>query len=923
MGARGISVRRAGWLRLTLLVCCLHAPGAAAQTLTGTLIGTVTDEQGQALPGARVRITSDNLIGGPTTQLTDARGHWRFFTLPPGSYVLEVERTGFATHRLELVVGAGATVERNLVLKVAIAEAVVVDGTAALVEARGSGFETRFRSDYLTAIPTRRSSLFDPLRASPGVSPTSPSSGTVTTVSVFGSATGENLFLIDGTNTTCPCNGIARAELGVDFIGEVHVQSIGASVEFGSLQGAVFNVVTRQGSDRFRYDAAYYGQPPGLTSQPVRLPSGSTDTGYERAWYRDFTTNLGGPAIRQRLWFFGGYQHLRDADSQPGTDPDFPRIYEQDKFFGKLTWRLSPSIHLSQSVHTEVWDNPDAPTLVTPFEATRHRHATVPAVTFGHLTHLLSPSTVWEARVGRFVYDEERVPSTGDWTIPSHFDRLTNVTSNAPPLVGGLRLTRTSVKATISHYRPGWLRADHQWKLGAEVERGTQQGANVIPTGVRFVDSGGRPFQAISSAPSNTGGMSVTIAGFASDEISIGNRMTLNAGLRFDHARAVSQDLHVLDAQGQETEGTIKGLGTMYTWNVWSPRAGVTAKLSADGRTILRASYGRYNQGVLTGEISPFHPGVTPIRTDAYDATTGAYTRLVRIVDSSNLDFDPGTRAPHTDQYSVGLDRELGHGLVAAGVYVHKRGADFIGWSDVGGEYQPSTRTLPDGRVLPVFELTSPTATQRFLLANQDDYFLTYDGVVVTVEKRYSRGWQASGSYTYSRVTGLMASSGATAAAPQASTVAAPTMVFGRDPNDLTNAVGRLPNDRPHMFRMAGIVDVPRTGLVVAASVQHFSGKPWAATAQVLLPQGDQRILLEPRGSRRLSSQTLLDLRVSRSLHVGSGRIDLLVDVLNLLNDTADEGIATDNLYSPNFGQPTQFVDPRRVMLGVRIALGR
>src|SRR5919108_2218728 len=70
------------------------------------------------------------------------------------------------------------------------------------------------------------------------------------------------------------------------------------------------------------------------------------------------------------------------------------------------------------------------------------------------------------------------------------------------------------------------------------------------------------------------------------------------------------------------------------------------------------------------------------------------------------------------------------------------------------------------------------------------------------------------------------------------------------------------------------------------ANVQHFTGKPWAATAQIGLRQGDQRILLEPRGSRRLSSQTLLDLRVSRPFSIGGAkRVELLVDVLNLLNE--------------------------------------
>ena len=113
-------------------------------------------------------------------------------------------------------------------------------------------------------------------------------------------------------------------------------------------------------------------------------------------------------------------------------------------------------------------------------------------------------------------------------------------------------------------------------------------------------------------------------------------------------------------------------------------------------------------------------------------------------------------------------------------------------------------------------------------------------------------------------------------------------------------------------------------GFVVAANLQYFSGKPWAASAQVALPQGDQRILLETRGTRRLSSQSLLDFRVSRTIAFGGlGRIELLVDVLNTLNDTAEEGLATDNLASQNFGRGTVFMDPRRAMVGVRLNLGR
>jgi hypothetical protein len=342
----------------------------------------------------------------------------------------------------------------------------------------------------------------------------------------------------------------------------------------------------------------------------------------------------------------------------------------------------------------------------------------------------------------------------------------------------------------------------------------------------------------------------------------------------------------------------------------------------------LRASYGRFNQGVLTGEISPIHPGVTPITTMAFDAATGGYTNLVSVVDPKiNLLLDPNTRTPRTDEYSIGVDRELGPRLAVALAFIRKSGSNFIAWTDVGGQYREETRTLADGRTVPVFVLASSTASRRFLLTNPDAYSLTYNGLVMVVEKRRSNGWQALTSYTLSRAYGLQASSGATAADPQVSTVAPafPTATtFGRDPNSLTNADGRLPNDRPHMFRVMGTMDVPRTGFVVAANLQYFSGKPWAATAQIALPQGDQRILLEPRGSRRLSSQTILDVRLSRTIRFsGVGRVELLVDVLNALNDTAEEALASDNLFSPNFGHPTVFMDPRRAMLSVRLNLGR
>ena len=912
-----------------LILFAVLLPGRTlAQGLSGSLSGSVKDEHGGLLVGATVTVASPAQIGGDLRTTTNEKGQWRFPVLAPGVYVLVVEMgPGLAGYREEGIdIGAGAAIERPVVLKLAsVAQSVTVTAGSS-VESRSSGVETRFGSDYLETIPTRRFSMFDTIRSAPGMSPTSPSSGTVNTVSSFGSGVNENAFLIDGTTFTCPCSGVSRAEPSVDVIREVHVQSIGASVEFGNIQGAVINVVTRQGGARFRSQSAYYGQSSGLTAHPIVLPvtnGTQPSSGYERVRYRDFSTGLGGPVLRDHLWFYGAYQYLRDYDSQPGADPAFPRKYEQDKVFGKLTWRLTPSLQMMQSFHEEFWENPDPPTLATPFEATLCHHASVPSSTFANVTYAPSGQSVWDLRVGRYVLNQLDDPSTGDRTTPNRRDLMTGISRGNVREMGGLKLDRITAKAVFNRYQPGWLGASHELKAGIQLARGEHRAPTVIPGGVRYVDSNGAPFQAEYRQPSIAGGRADMIALFVSDAIALNDRVTVNAGIRFDHSRASSQDVPELDSSGVETDKTIAGLGTLYTWNVLSPRIGVTAKLSTDGRTMLRASYGRFNQGVLTGELSPVHPGVTPITTMAYDAATGGYTALVSVIDPRiNLALDPRTRTPRTDEYSVGIERQLMGRLAASAAYIRKSGANFIAWTDTGGTYREEARTQ-SGYSVPVFVLTNAARDRRFLLTNPEDFSLNYHGLVAALEKRMSSGWRASGSYTFSRVAGLQAASGTTADGAQTSTVA-PANMFGSDPNNLTNADGRLPNDRPHVLRLTGVVQVPLVGLLVSAHLQHFSGKPWAVAAQVSLPQGNQRILLEPRGTRRLSSQSILDLRVSKTRRLGdAGRVELLMDVVNLLNDTAEEALVSDVLGSATFGRQRSFVDPLRAMIGARLHFGR
>jgi len=531
---------------------------------------------------------------------------------------------------------------------------------------------------------------------------------------------------------------------------------------------------------------------------------------------------------------------------------------------------------------------------------------------------------MWDVWVSRFKAPSETDPNYGDRTTPNHFDQATGLSSGGALSFGDGTLMRTTVKANLTQYRTGFAGGDHELKAGAQIEQGKHDAFNAWPGGVQYTDNAGQPSQAVFRQPLVTGGEFMTAGAYVMDSARVGSALTLNLGIRYDHSRSISPDLPARDAQGFETGATIAGLGPLYTWDVVSPRLGLAWKVAESGRTILRSNYGRFYGGVLTGELAPVHPGQPPTTTARFDKTTGQYSQIVSVVDPTvQVRVDAKTQAPRTDQVSVSLDHELANHLTVTAAYVHKSGSEFIGWTDTAGIYAAQTRTLPDGRTIPVLALTTPTAARRFLLTNADGYFLRYNAAMFAVEKRFADRWQTLASYTLSRSEGLQASNGGTPGLGQFSSTFGNATTFGRDPNTLTNATGLLPGDRTHVFRVMGSFEIPRTGVMAAASYQYLTGLPWMATALVSLPQSSsQRVLIETRGSRRLASQNLLDLRVSKTLRFpGGGQVELLADVLNALDSTAEEGVADDNLFSQNFGRPTVFVDPRRVMFGVRLNL--
>jgi len=532
-----------------------------AQVITGNILGTVRDETGAVVPGALVTIRSPVLLGGPVTFVTNEKGQYRFPALAPGLYGLTVEISGFRTYIEEgLRVQVGATVERNVTLPLAaLAESLTVTAESPLLDTKESGQSTHYGKEYLQNTPIRRLSMFDLIKSAPGISAQGPSSQGQTGVSAFGSGQNENTTLVDGTDFTGAYGGGVVPFVDTDIIEEIQIVGFGASAEYGNLQGAVFNVVSRQGGNDFQYDASYYAQFDELTSKPVLLPCDCPEgeSGFVRNLYRDFTTHLGGPIIKDRLWFFGGYQYQREHLSLPGSDRRFPTEREADRIFWKINWQITPNLKLIHSYHDDYRLGRGPYTISFPYASGTTGEDHNPSLTFANLTHVVSPNTFLDARVSGYFGTGKGVPNSG-YISPAHLDLATGIWSGGSYGFSSGKESRTVAHAKLSHYATDFLGGDHDFKFGAQFVAAGSQQLYGFPGGATYYDSYG-PYLAYFQEPYTYGGESRSLGVYVDDVVTVSDRLTLNLGVRYDHSRAVSQDIPSDSSQQIAVVGALIG----------------------------------------------------------------------------------------------------------------------------------------------------------------------------------------------------------------------------------------------------------------------------------------------------------------------------------------------------------------------------
>jgi outer membrane receptor protein involved in Fe transport len=339
-------------------VCALcllvFAAGVQAQTsTTGTIEGTVADTNGAPVPNVTVTVSSPNLIR-PQSAQTDDDGRYQILNLPPGRYNVSVAATsGFGEFKQENVeVNLSKSSKADVILQPAGATAVVdvTDASGAAVDVSQNTSGTNVSTEQFSNFPTQRTvqSLYSiaPTVARSGLRD---ASGRDRDPSVAGSSGPENNYILDGVNTTDPAFGGSGANLPFEFVQEVEIKTGAFGAEYGKATGGIFNVITKSGGNEFRGDAFGYFTTKSLVRETKNFPfTGAAPNGFSEI---DAGFDIGGPIVKDKLWFFGAFnpQQRKNSFLTQTFRQEVENKINTPFYSGKITWGINQNNTLTLS----------------------------------------------------------------------------------------------------------------------------------------------------------------------------------------------------------------------------------------------------------------------------------------------------------------------------------------------------------------------------------------------------------------------------------------------------------------------------------------------------------------------------------------------------------------------------------------------
>lgn len=928
-------------LATLLLVGSLASVPAFAQEQRGSIEGVVRDASGAVLPGATVDATSN--VGPAVSTVSDSVGQYRFPALAPGNYKVTANLQGFVSKEVvDVRVGLGQIKKVDFSLPLSgVTETVNVTAETPLVDVRQSARSTNIRAEQVELLPKGRD-FTSLVTQAPGANQEAKLGG----LSIDGASAGENRYIIDGIETTNLQSGTSGKNVIVDFIEEVQVKSSGYTAEFGGATGGVINAVTKSGTNDFHGSALFNFE--GSALEGARRPTlrtkltDSTQAEYVSYPKDDRTRNepgfaLGGPIMKNRMWFFGAYQPAltsldRSVSPSTANNPAAGTSSQTQKqtvqyATANVTSQLSDKTRLRIAYNNSYAKTDGLLPALTGLDPAGTNYTKVSEFpnysASGNIDYVASSKLLFSMRGGYYMSDQHDSNVTEQplyrWTntnniglldVPVSLQRATGFTSiPTNSKVTRDQQTRLYFQADSTVYAKAG--GDHQFKFGIQADR---VGNNVLSGESRnrvsiFWNqalSGNRGTYGYYSVRSNgvaprqgfitEGDIHTTNIGlFAQDAWTINNKLTVNVGVRTERERVPTY-----------TSGTgIPQYGVEFNFSdKLAPRAGFAYDVKGDGNWKVFGSWGIFYdifklelpRGSFGGDkwleyyytLDTFNWNTLVDGSNCPPACPGT---LFRTTDFRHPSFgsdaiDPDLKPMRQQEMTFGLDHQLNDAMSVGVHYVHKQIDRAI--EDTGSLDAQSNEIYVianPGEGLTALAFTNPNVALP--KAKRD-----YDSVEFAFEKRMRNNWYFRPSYLWSRLygnySGLSQSDENGRTSPNVGRAFDYPLMMFQDGG--TASYGPLATDRPHQFKAQFIYQMD-FGTSIGVNQYVASGVP--VTREIgIYPGSNLPVQYLGRGSdgrTPMFSQT--DLVVQHSFKMNGGRsIQASFNVLNLFNQDTTTG---------------------------------
>jgi hypothetical protein len=843
---------------LALVVFAIGIPGLAYAQSTATLRGTVTDPQGAVTPGASVVIRNQD-TGVERTVFSDESGVYVAPSLPPGRYRVEVQLQGFQTQAKEVAVGPAETIAVDLKLGVSgVAEQVNVTASAPVIETATTSVGQSISQKTVQEIPLNGRHFVDLGLLIPG-SITPPANGFLTAplrgqgsfaFNTAGNREDTVNFMINGVNLNDPAQNQITFQPSINTVSEFKVDNSTFSAEYGRNSGAIVNIATRSGANDVHGEAFEFFRDQSLDSRnyfnPATLP-GSTNVLPQSTFRRNqFGANFGGPIAKNKTFFFGTYEGLRqrqgidinsgvlsDAQRAAVTDPVTRRLLPliptsnatgaagDARFLGsatapvdidQFTGDLRHNVSTADAVHWYyAWqrDQRGEPTLqlntIPGFGDTRHSHRQIMTL---NETHIFGSRFVNEARFGfnriDITFDPNAKLNPTDYGIN---DGVTTAIGLPQITIVGVGLNfggpsnfpqgRTDTSYVFSD-TASYLRGRQSIKFGGEFRRilnnnfTSDTGAFQFGSLAAFQAGVGNSFTiTLGDRPSNVQQQAVGL--FVQDSVQASPTLSFDLGLRYDGIMGPTESdgrYVVFDA----ASGNLVQSNNPYsTGHNFQPRLGAIWNPSKDGRTVIRGAYAVMVDMPVGNVVSPLSanpPLATPltfagnIRLDS-----AATTALASGLAPSSV--DPNFQSGRMQTWNVNFEQQIGPALGVMVGYFGSHG-DRLRITRNINQFVSGVRPFPTiartSSILPGNALGNITETDSLGWSN-------YKGLWVSANERPFKGFQFNASYTLSKSEDTNSLSTAT--------------IVVQDSNNIADSYGPSDFDVRHRFVINAIYDLP------------------------------------------------------------------------------------------------------------------